>query len=152
MSDLGWILLFYGVGIAAMFIELFIPGAIIGITGFVTVCGSIIYAYTSGHGIVGTILVGTTVAFIPVFFILWKNVLGRVLSVRDSEKGFRPSTARHEELLGKEGHAAAPLRPSGTALIEGKRYAVISRGELLAKGTRVKVIDVSGNRITVKKV
>jgi len=37
------------------------------------------------------------------------------------------------------------------AVIEGRRYSVITRGELLETGTPVKVIDISGNRITVTK-
>jgi len=152
MGDVAWVLLFYSAGIVAMLIELLIPGAVMGVLGFLAVCGSVVYAYMTGHTVLATVLVGTTIAFIPLFFAIWKNVLGKFLALGESEKDFRPSTMPHEELLGKEGQATSPLRPSGVAMIEGQRHTVITRGEMVERGARVKVIDVSGNRVTVKRV
>jgi len=151
MGDIGCILLFFIAGIVAMLIELFLPGAVMGIIGFLAVCGSIIYAFTTGHPVLGAILIGTTIVFIPIFFLLWKNVLGRLFAFKSSEKGFRSSARNYEELMGKEGQAVSPLRPSGTVMIDGKRYTVVTRGEMLEKGTRTKVIDVTGSRVVVKK-
>ena len=152
MNDLIWILLFYLGGLAAMVIELFIPGAVMGIIGFLTVCGTIIYAFMSQHNTTGMILLACTIMFIPVFFLMWKNVLGRFFAVTDNEGTFRSSMGNYEDLRGKEGVTASPLRPSGTAVIEGERYAVVTRGKMVDKGVRVKVVDVAGSRLTVKEV
>ena len=54
-------------GVLAMFIELFLPGAVLGTVGFVTVLGSIIYAFAKGYNITGAILVACTLAFLPMF-------------------------------------------------------------------------------------
>jgi len=44
MSNLTWVLLFYIAGVVAMFVELLVPGAVMGVLGFLAVCGSVIYA------------------------------------------------------------------------------------------------------------
>jgi membrane-bound ClpP family serine protease len=36
--------------------------------------------------------------------------------------------------------------------LNGKRYDVITRGEMVERGTRIHVIEVSGNRIVVKRL
>lgn len=152
MNETLWILFIYVAGLLAMIVELFLPGAIIGITGFLAVCGSIIFAFTSGHPTLATILVITTLLYIPCFFLLWKQVLGNIFALKSNEETYRSTMNRYEELLGKKGQATSHLRPSGTAAIDGKRYAVITRGEMLEKGQTIEVINVAGSRITVKAV
>ena len=51
---------------------------------------------------------------------------------------------------GHQRHFATDAR--GIAHLNDKRYDVVTRGEMLGKGSRVKVIEVSGNRVVVKKV
>lgn len=145
-----WILAVYLLGLTAMVLEMFLPGAVIGTMGFLAVCGSIIYAFAKGYTVTGTVLTGTTIALIPVFFLVWRDVLSRFMSLKADEKGYRVTTTVDESLLGKQGHALSQLRPSGTAQIDGRRHSVVTRGELLPKGTQLKVIEVAGNRIVVK--
>ncbi len=134
-----------------MVVELFIPGAVIGITGFCMVAGSLIYAFYAGHNLLAAVLIGLLLLFLPFFFLLWKNVIGRVLSVPETLKDFHSSGQHYEQLLGKEGVALSLLRPSGSARVEGNRYAVVTRGEMIDKDVRVKVIDVSGTRLVVRR-
>lgn len=54
-------------------------------------------------------------------------------------------------LLGQTGTAYTVLRPSGTAVINGKRLDVISNGDLIPKGTTITVISVDGNSIVVEE-
>ena len=147
-----WIIVIFAAGLLAMIVELFIPGAVIGISGFLAVVGSICYAYYAGHTLLGTILLILMLFFVPVFFLMWRSVFGRMLALKDSEADYRSSLQNYEELLNKRGKATSSLRPSGTAEIEGKRYAVITRGEMLEKGTPVKVIQVAGSRLTVRSL
>lgn len=44
------------------------------------------------------------------------------------------------------------LRPSGTVQIGDRRIDVITEGEFIPKGTKVKVIKVEGFRIVVARV
>lgn len=150
--DLALIIVLFVGGIAAMFLEMFLPGAIIGTMGFVAVVASIVLAFTNGYTLLGGVLIGVTLAFLPLFFVIWKNVLSRFFATTGDERDFRPSsTIIREELEGEEGMALSPLRPSGIARLKGRRYDVVTRGEMLEKGTRIKVIEVSGNRIVVTR-
>ena len=54
--------------------------------------------------------------------------------------------------LGKEGVALTPLRPAGTIDIDGDRVDVVTEGDFLATGTKVKVIGLDGTRIVVRLV
>jgi membrane-bound serine protease (ClpP class) len=139
-------------GLTAMCVELFLPGAVIGILGFLAVLGSIIYAFATGHTTAGIVLVACSVAFLPAFFFMWKNVLGKYWALKADEKGFHPSTTIHEDMVGAEGLAVSPLRPSGIARLNERRYDVVTRGEMIERGARIKVIEVSGNRIVVTKL
>lgn len=147
-----WIIVIFAAGLMAMFVELFIPGAVIGISGFLAAVGCIVYAYYAGQPLLGSILLALMLLYIPVFFLIWKNVIGRMLALEDTERDYRSSLGNYEDLLGRTGTATSSLRPSGTAEIQGKRYAVVTRGQMLDKGTPVKVIDVAGSRLTVTRL
>ena len=138
-------------GLLAMMLELFIPGAVIGMLGFLALAGSVIYAFLNGYYVTGVILTLLALVSLPVFFFMWKNVVGRFFALKTDESGFKPSAAIDDSLLGQEGETVSALRPSGIALVNDRRLDVVTRGEMLGKGERIKVIDVTGNRIVVKK-
>lgn len=52
-------------------------------------------------------------------------------------------------LVGRVGTAATVLRPTGTLELDGQRLDVVTEGEYLEPGTRVRVLYVQGNRIVV---
>ncbi len=151
MSTTGIITLFI-IGLIAITVELFIPGAIIGLCGAGCVITSIIFAYLYVSNLLGHILLILGICFIPVFFVSWYKLLSKTFSVKASEKGFSSARDRLNNLLSEEGIALTTLRPSGIANIKGDKIDVISEGEMISKNTRIKVIDVKGNRIIVKPV
>jgi membrane-bound serine protease (ClpP class) len=151
MGELAVIIVIFVCGLVAMFIELFIPGAVLGMIGFLAVVGSIVYAIVGGYTLTAVILILCALAFVPVFFMMWKGVIGRLFAIQGGEAGFRASQTITEDLVGVEGETLTPLHPTGIARLNEKRYDVVTRGEMLDRGTRVKVIEVSGNRIVVKR-
>ncbi len=151
MSTAGVITLFI-IGLTAITIELFIPGAIVGICGAGCVVTSIIFAYLHVSNLLGHILLGIGICFIPIFFITWYKLLTKTFAVKASEEGFASSTDKRDDLLSAEGVAVTTLRPSGTANINGHKVDVVSEGEMISKNTRIKVTDVKGNRIVVRPV
>jgi len=56
------------------------------------------------------------------------------------------------DLVGQEGKALTILRPSGKAKIGDTVYSVETEGEFVPQGTPVRVVQVRGNRITVKAI
>ncbi len=151
MSTTGIITLFI-IGLIAITVELFIPGAVIGLCGAGCVITSIIFAYLYVSNLLGHILLGLGICFIPVFFVSWYKILSKTFSVKASEKDFSSARDRLNDLLSEEGVALTTLRPSGIANIKGNKIDVVSEGEMISKNTRIKVIDVKGNRIIVKPV
>ncbi len=151
MSTTGIITL-YIIGLCAITIELFIPGAIVGICGAGCVIASIVFAYLYVSNLLGHILLGIGICFIPIFFITWYKLLTRTFAVKDTEEGYSSASDKLDELLTAEGVAITTLRPSGTANINGNKVDVVSEGEMISKNTKIKVIDIKGNRIVVKPV
>jgi membrane-bound serine protease (ClpP class) len=74
---------------------------------------------------------------------------GIVLSRSLDEDGASRGDA-HEVLVGRAGTALTPLRPAGTALIDGARVDVVADGEFVPKGARVEVVQREGHRVVVR--
>jgi len=62
------------------------------------------------------------------------------------------SNPEHSELTGEEGEALTDLRPSGIVVIKSKRYDVVTEGDYIQKGSRIKVSRVEGVKIIVQKM
>ncbi len=52
---------------------------------------------------------------------------------------------------GRTGTAVTLLRPSGKARIDGEVYDVVSQGDFIPKGSRIRVLKISGTRIIVTR-
>lgn len=76
------------------------------------------------------------------------------LILRDTESneaGYR-SNEDMEVFLGKEGTTITVLRPTGMAEFDGVRLNVVSEGEFVQNGVKVRIVDVEGSRILVRTV
>ncbi len=148
MSQSELIFLFI-VGLAAVFAEILIPGMIVGICGALCMVASIYWTYQAGASTTGHFMVAVSIIAVPVFILLWYRLASRTFAVTVSEAGFSASDD-FEGLMDEEGVALADLHPTGIARIDGRRVDVVTRGEMVLKNTRIKVIEVRGNRIVVK--
>jgi membrane-bound serine protease (ClpP class) len=145
------------VGLVLCFLELFIPGGIIGTIGLIAILGSLFLA--SGDPIhFGISLLIALAASVTVFILLVK-VYGKNMKffkkfvLKDStntEQGYISNVSRLE-LIGMKGKALTDLRPSGTAVINGERLDVVSEGTFIGKDSAVTVIKAEGSRIVVRE-
>ncbi|MDP6775538.1 MAG: NfeD family protein, partial [Candidatus Latescibacteria bacterium] len=55
------------------------------------------------------------------------------------------------DLVGEQGVAFTPLRPGGTGLFGDRRLSVTAEGDFIEKDTPIRVTEVEGNRIVVRK-
>ena len=55
-------------------------------------------------------------------------------------------------LVGQRGITVTALRPSGIALVDGRRVDVATEAEFVDKGSEIEVVSVNGVKILVKKV
>jgi len=152
-----WLLvvLFISVGFILFLIELFTPGfGLTGISGLISIAVGSYIAYTKLNLFWG--LISTTISLLGIigFFKvftktgIWKRL--RLETTEDKGKGFR--TGRNlEKFLNKEGLALSPLRPTGTALIDGKRIDVVAEGLYIDKGKNIRVVRIEGNNLIVRE-
>jgi membrane-bound serine protease (ClpP class) len=57
-----------------------------------------------------------------------------------------------QEIFGMTGKCLTDLRPSGTAVINNKRYDVVTAGEFISHGVEIKVVKVDGAKIVVEAI
>jgi membrane-bound serine protease (ClpP class) len=155
-------ILLFVVGFIALFIELFVPAAgMIGAAGIVCMIIGTVLGYRSFGSTVGTLFLTGTLIGVPAMIVIGLKLFPRtfvgkrlILSFSQrQEEGFTSYTReRYDDLLGKEGEALTMLRPSGMVLIDGKKQSVVTSGELVERGERVRVIKVEGSRVVVRRV
>lgn len=80
---------------------------------------------------------------------IWHNMVLREQT--KTSQGY-VSAIERTDLLGSEGIVKNELRPAGTAVFDKEPIDVVSEGEYILKGARVKVIGVNGNRVVVRQL
>ncbi len=68
------------------------------------------------------------------------------------ERGVVVGAGRYEGYVGREGVARTDLRPAGSAEFGDERLDVVTSGDLIEKGARVRIVRVEGTRIVVESV
>jgi membrane-bound serine protease (ClpP class) len=139
-------------GTILLLAETVLPGMIAGILGGLCLLAGIIAGYVEFGARTGNyILVGVSVALIGGFCAWVKffpdSKFGRVFISKGAVGEIR---TEKPELLHQAGVAFTQLRPSGTAIINGKRVDVVTEGALIEKGTPLKVIALEGMRVVVR--
>lgn len=142
------------VGLTLLAIEfLVIPGfGVIGGLGGLAVLGSGYLAVTQLPSAYAGITIAAGAATAGVMFWLFprsRTARTMVLETRLEGGSADPTLV---DLLGREGVALTPLRPSGSAEFDDNPVDVVSDGQYVETGTRVKVVQVEGNRVVVEPV
>jgi len=147
------------VGVLLLGIEIFLPGfGVSGISGLILVIIGIVLGASSLLEALILILVILAVLGVLVEIAMRSATRGRLSKTPlilkdelDKESGF--SSARDREyFIGREGVTLTPLRPAGLADFDGVKLDVVSDAGFLDKDTRIKVIDVEGRRIAVRRI
>lgn len=152
-------LLLYIVGLVLVVVEAHIPGfGIPGISGLVCLLIGI-YIIADGDLIKASVyFIGTIVILIGGLWVLYNTGYGRkhlrtffLFENQSKEKGY-VSTEIFDNIVGKEGYVATPLRPAGAIVIGEKKYDAVSDGEFIEKDERIKITMVEGRKILVKRL
>ena len=150
-------LFLYLVGLVLICLEVFVPGGILGTIGFLLIVGSIWTAFVRLGSIGGSYFLvgGLVLAMVSLYIVMrfgTKTGLSRKLFLQSTEKGFRASSENLEDLRGKTGISLTTLRPSGKALIDGRKVNVVTEGVFLPKDSKIKVVMLEGNRVVVRRI
>lgn len=154
MSEALKIIILISLGFILLLIEVFTPGfSIPGMTGVALLVIGCYKAFALSP-FWGIFISVSSLLLVLGFFKLfsqspiWKKI--RLESRETKEKGFT-SGADLSGLLNKSGVTVGPLRPSGIALIDGKRIDVLAESLFIDKDKKVKVVKVEGNKVIVRE-
>ncbi len=148
-------------GIVLLVVEAFMPGfGIAGFSGIGFEIAAVVIAFMQ-HG-AGTalcvLLIGLAMAAVAISMSLRSIARGKLsespLILRDTEddeSGYR-SSEDTGVFLGREGVATTILRPTGMAEFDGVKLNVMTDGEFVQPGARVKIIRAEGSRIVVQMI
>ena len=160
-KTLAWAFSIVGIMLFALFL-LFLEIAIIPGFGIAGVSGIILLILSLGLafwkltkawavGVTAFAVIGVCFLIYFMIEILPKTKLGKKLIL--SETAPAPEDISAVDIttryIGAEGVAISNLRPSGIAKIADERVDVITEGDFIEKGTKIKVIKATGGRIIV---
>lgn len=160
-DQFSWIaLILFAVGMLLLMLEAFVLTGfgVSGLAGIVAIFAGVFLLSSSVFNGALTLLI-TVVLMILILvvsfrFMKKKKIIHRfVLKDRtDTESGYTSPNMDNEKYLGMEGMTISPLRPAGGMRINGDRVDVVSEGDFIDAGVKVRVIGIDGTRILVRAV
>lgn len=152
------VILLFVAGLALIFAELLLPGAVLGILGGILVVASAITGWVKfpEHGlmIVGGEFAGVVLGIGAGFYVLSATGVRNLLVMnerQDKNRGYA-SPSEDEALLGKHAEVQTALRPAGSILYEGRRIDAVSDGTFIDAGTVIEIIEVEGHRVVCEEI
>lgn len=142
------------VGVILLLLETVLPGMIAGIAGVICLIAGVAVAYSRfGTGTGNLVLIGTVLG-VAGGLMLWVKFFpqSRFGKIIVSERTVGNIDAEQPDLLHQSGVAFTNLRPSGMAVINGRRVDVVTEGGMISKGTPVRVVAIEGMRVVVRAI
>ena len=142
-------------GITLLLAEVFLPGMVAGVLGVVCLLGVAVVGFAEFGPQTGSLIVIGELVAGTLLTVLWmrffpKTPLGKKYILDPSTASHAPT--RPEKWMGSKGVALTDLRPAGSARLDGEKVDVITTGEHLEAGTRVRVVRVDGPSVFVRPV
>ena len=141
-------------GFLLILLETVLPGLIAGVIGFACVLTGVAMSYArfdlqTANTILAIVMVA---AFVGTILYVKYFPESRMARLFVSKRAIGDVGVENPLLLNQTGQALTKLRPSGTAIINGKRVDVVSEGAFVDAGQSVKVVAVEGLRVVVRAV
>ena len=141
------------VGFLMIAAEVFVPGLVLGTLGGLCLLGAVALCYVAYGPLGGTAAFAGLAVLGTIGFFLWLRLfphtpLGKKMMLHKSL--LSRNSLKMPDLLGATGQAVTPLRPAGTAVIQGRRMDVVAEGGLIESGQKVSVVAQEGIRIVVR--
>ena len=160
MSDMGILVLFFGVGVVMLVAEIFIPShGVLSVAGLGFLIAAIVKTFDYGGREAGIIAVFACMVFVPTFALLavkyWhRTPIGRRISPPNPILTSEDTTIPVEEmsaLIGQTGVCKTPLRPVGICDFHGKRVSCVAEFGMIETGAEVEAVRISGANLAVEE-
>ncbi len=158
----GLVLLLFILGIVLVVIEFLMPGfGIAGILGVVSlVAGIVLVSQLVSILVLILIIAAVLVIIAGLLVFMYKSATkgGRMSKLlllntnTSKEEGFTSTKDIEEDLVGLEGIAETILRPAGIGLFGKRKIDVVTEGEFIQRGSKIKIVKIEGFRIIVEEI
>lgn len=147
----------FGLGLILLILELVVPSfGILSVLGAICLFGGVLMASSDPKEAALMLGIALLVALIVIIAAIrtfkhrgvWNRFILR--EQLTTSKGFTSNPDR-SYLVGKKGEAITPLRPAGTALIQGERVDVVTNGSFIPVNHSIIVVEVEGVRVVVRE-
>lgn len=143
------------VGFLMVAAEVFVPGLVLGTLGGLCLIGAVVLCYVSYGALLGTVAFASLAILSILGFFLWLRLfphtpLGKKMMLNKSLAS--RNSLPIADLIGETGEAVTPLRPAGTAIINGRRMDVVAESGLIESGQKITVVSQEGIRIVVRLI
>lgn len=151
------IFILFLLGVVLLAGEVFVPGAVLGILGAVSMMAGCIISFLQLGTVGGSIATAVAVGLLALTLyveLVWlpKTRFGKKLIVQSAVSAVsQPPLAIREQVIGRAAEAVTPLVPSGYVLVEGRRYEAYSQSGHVAKGEALTVTGLDNFRLIVTK-
>ena len=168
-----WEILVFVIGIVLLIAEIFfIPGfGVTGALGIIFIVTSLTlsliandffdFTFSGTHNLLFALLRITSIMIITIVVSVFlgkrffQSKMSRqvvLTSTLEDAKSFSESVNDLNALIGQKGIAMTNLRPAGSVLINESRYDSISDGDFILLNDEVKVMEIRGNYLVVRKI
>lgn len=143
-------------GVIIIIAEIFLPsGGLLSLMAAGLFGYSLFIVFHDISTMVGTYFVLADLFIIPVLVAVGLKILARspatLRKTLSSDSGVVSQSPELKSFVGHEGKSVTALHPGGTAIIDGKRLDVVSRGEYIDKDSNLVVVEATGNQIIVRE-
>lgn len=156
MAQIQWLVALTIVGFVLIAIEVFVPGAVLGILGGLCLLAAVGISFSTFGPTGGLIAIGVLLLLTVILTPIWikyspRTRIGRKLTLDSSDKDFQSASPDFQRFVGQSGVTQSILRPSGIAMIGADRVDVVSESGHIPAGKPVRVTRIEGIRIVVEE-
>lgn len=144
-------------GLILIAMDFYLPGFVLGSVGSVLLLVALGVCWKN-HGWRAALALGAlelVAAVVAGYFSIHyvpKTRLGQKMILSAAQTGKHTAGLDPQQWIGHEGVAHSPLRPTGVAIIDGKRVDVRAEAGIIEAGSPVRVVAIHENQIIVRKI
>lgn len=132
-------------GMILIFLEFFLPGAIMAIGGGILLIASLVLMVAEGCSLTALLIYSAVLAVS--LFLTMRIALSRVkkgaVTLKTDQEGYQ-ACVYPKEMVGKSATALCDLKPSGYVEFEGQSFPALSKLGYIEKGSLVRLIGGEG--------
>lgn len=133
--------------------EVFLPGLVLGSIGILCVLTAISWSFIGYGAFIGSLTLAASLLLGSIAFLIYLQTFQKLPFTKrliNRAATSDPDSPTQHPLIGKTGISLSPLRPAGTAKIDGRRLDVVAENTFIESGVKIQIIEVEGSRIVVR--